>query len=162
MPTLEFETTVPAPLADVWAFFQDVATSLPALTSPAEAVKVESADVPVMEGSRIVLTMNGPLGRVRWVAKIVAHAPPHAVVFGEEARFVDEQESGPFRQWVHAHEFEAVDAKTTRVVDRITYRVPLGPIGWIADLVYVRRKLRRAFRYRHERLRNRFGAGERE
>src|SRR5438552_19048692 len=106
MPTLEFETTVAAPLAKVWVFFQDVAKSLPALTSPKEQVTVASADVPMKEGSRIVLGMNGPFGRrVRWVAKIIAHVPPHAVVFGEEARFVDEQETGPLRVWRHAHEF---------------------------------------------------------
>jgi hypothetical protein len=63
------------------------------------------------------------------VAKIVQHKPPRAVVFGEEARFVDEQESGPFKAWRHEHDFERVDAKSTRVVDRITYRVGWGPIG---------------------------------
>jgi ligand-binding SRPBCC domain-containing protein len=156
MPTVEFETTVAAPLAKVWAFFQDVETSLPALTSPAEQVTVASADVPMKEGSRIVMGMNGPFGRVRWEAKIVEHVPPHAVVFGEEARFVDEQETGPFKSWRHAHEFEATDAKTTRVVDRITYRVPFGPIGWVADWVLVRRRLRAAFRYRHQQLRRLF------
>jgi ligand-binding SRPBCC domain-containing protein len=157
MPTLEFETTVAAPLAAVWAFFEDVGRSLPALTSPAEGVTVESADLPTRVGSRIVLEVNGPFGRVRWVAKIVEHVPPHVVVFGEEARFVDEQEQGPFKYWRHAHEFEAMDAKTTRVLDRITYRVPLGPIGWIADRIYVRPKLAALFRHRHDQLRKRFG-----
>jgi ligand-binding SRPBCC domain-containing protein len=159
MPTVEFETTIAAPLETVWTFFQDVEQSLPALTSPQEQIVLESADTPVKAGSRIVFGMNGPMGRrVRWVAKIVEHAPPHAVIFGQEARFVDEQEGGPFRFWRHEHEFEAVDAKTTRVVDRITYRVPLGPVGWIVDAVYVRRKLREAFRHRHDQLRKRFGA----
>ena len=158
MPTVEYETTVAAPLAVVWAFFEDVPTSLPALTSPAEGISVESADLPTRVGARVVLEMNAPLGRTRWVARIVEHVPPHAVVFGEEARFVDEQQEGPFKYWRHAHEFEAVDSKTTRVIDRITYRVPFGPLGWIADRVYVRRKLAAAFRYRHDQLRKRFGA----
>src|SRR5437016_4690403 len=158
MPTMEFDTTVAAPLAVVWAYFEDVRASLPALTSPAETVEIESADTPLNVGSRIVMSMNGPAGRrVKWVAKIVEHVPPHAVVFGEEARFVDEQESGPFKFWRHAHELEAVDAKTTRVVDRITYRVGFAPLGWIADVIYVRPKLRSAFAYRHEQLRKRFG-----
>src|SRR5205823_13665810 len=136
------DTTVAAPLAAVWAFFEDVRVSLPALTSPAENVTIESADTPVNVGSRIVLSMNGPAGRrVKWVAKIVEHVPPHAVVFGEEARFVDEQETGPFKCWRHAYEFEAIDAKTTRVLDRITYRAPFGPAGWIADVIYIRPKL---------------------
>jgi ligand-binding SRPBCC domain-containing protein len=153
MPTLEFAITVVAPLEKVWAFYQDVTTSLPALTAPEEGLVIELADVPVHAGSKIVLNVNGPFGRVRWVAKIVQNQPPHAVVFGEEARFVDEQETGPFKSWRHEHEFERADEKSTRVVDRITYRVGLGPIGWIADAVFVRPKLRRLFRYRHDQLR---------
>ena len=157
MPMLEFETTVAAPLEAVWAFHEDVVRSLPALSPPGDQVRIESADLPVKVGSRIVIVAKGPVGEIRWVAKVVEHVPPHAVVFGEEARFVDEQESGPLRYWRHAHEFEAVDAKTTRVVDRLTYRVPFGPLGWIADAVFVRRKLSAMFRYRHDQLRKRFG-----
>jgi ligand-binding SRPBCC domain-containing protein len=100
-----------------------------------------------------VLGLNGPLGRVRWVARITQHQPPHAVVFGEEARFVDEQESGPFKFWRHEHEFERIDAKTTRIVDRLTYRVGYGPIGLVADVALVRPKLKRLFRYRHDQVR---------
>jgi ligand-binding SRPBCC domain-containing protein len=153
MPTLEFETTIAAPLEKVWAFYQDVNASLPALTAAEEGLTIESADVPVRVGSKIVLHVNGPFGRVRWVGRIVENQPPHAVVFGEEARFVDEQESGPFKFWRHEHEFERVDEKSTRVVDRLTYRVPFGPIGWLADAVFVRPKLKRLFRYRHDHLR---------
>ena len=156
MPTVEYETTVAAPLAAVWAFFQEVRTSLPALTAPSEGVTVESVDGAMQAGCRIVLGVNSLMGRVRWVARIVEHVPPHAVVFGEEARFVDEQEEGPFKYWRHAHEFEAVDAKTTRVVDRVTYRAPFGPIGWIAERTYLRAKLAALFRYRHDQLRRRF------
>ena len=157
MPTLEFETTVTAPLAAVWAFHEDVTTSLPALSPPGDQVRIESADLPVRVGSKIVILAKGPVGKLRWVAKIVEHKPPRAVVFGEEARFVDEQESGPFKSWRHEHDFEAIDAKTTRVFDRVTYRVGWGPIGWVADAILVRRKLAAMFRHRHDQLQRRFG-----
>lgn len=156
MSTLEFEITVPGPLDVVWAFHDDVA-NLAVLSPPSSEVKLESAEVPPKVGSRIVLTAKGPLGRIRWVARIVEHKPPRAVVFGEEARFVDEQESGPFKAWRHEHDFERVDEKSTRIVDRITYRVGWGPIGWIADFLVVRRQLRLMFRHRHAVLRERFG-----
>jgi ligand-binding SRPBCC domain-containing protein len=153
MPTLEFDTTIAAPLERAWAFYSDPLNALPALTPPDVAARIESADVPVRVGSRIVLTIKPPglFGRqVRWVAKIVEHRPPHPVAFGEEARFVDEQESGPFKIWRHEHDFERIDEKSTRMLDRVTYRVPLGPIGWIADVLFVRRRLNDMFRYRHE------------
>src|SRR5438067_2543022 len=149
MPTLEFEQVLAAPLGKVWAFFDDPVEGLPALSPPELEVKVESADVPVKAGARIVLTAKALGRRVRWVVKIVEHRPPHAVVFGEEARFVDEMERGPFAAWRHEHDFERVDEKTTRLTDRVTYRVPLGPIGWLIDPLLVRPKVRALFRYRH-------------
>lgn len=150
MPTLEFETTVAAPLDAVWAFHENVSDSLPALSPPGDEVRIELADVPVRVGSRIVIEARGPLGRrVRWVAKIVEHVPPHSVVFGEEARFVDEMETGPFKAWKHEHDFERVDEKTTRIVDRITYRVGFGPVGTLADRLIVRPRLAAMFRHRH-------------
>lgn len=156
MPTLEFETTVNAPLESVWVFHEDVRRSLPALSPADDDVSIESAEVPVRVGSQIVILATGPFGRIRWVAKIVEHKPPHAVVFGEEARFVDEQVSGPFKSWRHEHDFEAIDAKSTRVLDRVTYRVPYGPIGWIADWALVRPKVRGMFHHRHAELRRIF------
>jgi ligand-binding SRPBCC domain-containing protein len=153
MPVIEFETLVHAPLAKVWAFHQDI-QSLVKLSPPEDDVTIECADAQLREGSRIVINAKGPLtSRIEWVAKIVEQREPRAVVFGEEARFVDVQERGPFSSWRHEHEFEHVDEKTTRCRDRITYRVPLGPIGWLADVIFVRRKLSRMFRYRHEQLR---------
>ena len=52
----------------------------------------------------------------------------------------------------HEHEFEAIDDKTTRIVDRVTYQVPFGPIGYFADLLFVRRSVRKMFEQRREAL----------
>ena len=160
MATLEFETTVAAPLQDVWAFYENVRESLPALCPPGDEVRIESADVPVRAGSRVIFHTRGPFGRsVRWVGAIVEHVPPHPVVFGEEARFVDVQESGPFKSWRHEHDFERVDERTTRIVDRITYRVGLGPIGFVADRLIVRPRLRAMFHHRHATMHRLLEAG---
>src|SRR5688500_8883344 len=153
MPVLEFESTIAAPLEKVWAFYSDPVAALPVLTPPDVEASIESADVPVQVGSGVILNIRRMGRHVRWVAKIVEHRPPHPVAFGEEARFVDVQESGPFAAWRHEHDFERVDERTTRVLDRVTYRVPLGPIGWVFDVVYVRRKVTEMFRYRHEQTR---------
>ena len=151
MPTLEFECTIAAPLEKVWAFYQDPRGALPVLSPPEMEATVESADEPVREGSQVVIRMKQGKRAIRWVGRIVEHRPPHPVAFGEEARFVDVQESGPFKSWRHEHEFEAVDSRSTRTVDRVTYRLPLGPLGWLLDALVVRKKLKQMFRYRHER-----------
>ena len=150
MPTLEFETLIAAPIDKVWAFFEDVTRALPAIYAPADRVEVEHADLPPAVGGKVIILARGPFGNIRMVAKFVEHRPPHAVVFGEEARFVDAQESGPFKSWWHEHDFERIDEKNTRMLDRVKYRVPFGPIGAIVDWVYVRRKIKKMFRYRSE------------
>ena len=153
MPTLTFEITLRVPLDRVWAFHEDVSAALPALSPPAAQVRIESADVPVRPGSRIVITARGPLGvRLRWVAKIVEHTPPNAGPGGAAARFVDEQESGPFKSWRHEHTFTQVDDQTTVLSDRVTYGVWFGPLGRLADRLFVRRQIEAMFRHRHEAL----------
>jgi ligand-binding SRPBCC domain-containing protein len=123
-------------------------------------VKIESADLPVRAGSRIVLTARGPLGvRLRWVAKIIEHTPPQSEPTGASARFTDEQESGPFQSWRHEHAFAAVDESTTRVTDRVTYAVRFGPLGRLADRLFVRRQVTAMFRHRHQALGALFSAG---
>ena len=149
MPTMEFECVIAAPIEAVWAFHEDVRRALPLLSPPENQVKLESVDLPPRQGMRVVISARGPLGRMRWVAVYAEHVPPHDVVFGREARFVDVQESGPFKRWRHHHEMEAQSAQSTRLVDRVEYTAPLGPLGWIADWLLIRRQLRRMFAYRH-------------
>jgi ligand-binding SRPBCC domain-containing protein len=153
MPVLEFDTLVRAPLADVWAFHEDVAVALPALSPPAARVSVESADVPVKVGSRIVIRARGPLGvPLRWVARIVEHVPPGNEAGPDAALFVDEQESGPFAAWRHEHRFDSPTAGTTRLTDRVTYRARFGRLGALADRLFVRRQVVAMFRHRHAAL----------
>lgn len=163
MPILTFEITLPAALADVWSFHEDVARALPALSPPEAAVRIESADVPVGVGSRVTITARGPLGRrLRWVAKIVEHRPPGTGDGPDRAAFVDEQESGPFARWRHEHLFEQLAAGATRLTDRVTYRVPLGPLGVIADRLFVRRQIVAMFRHRHAVMTHTFPAVPRD
>jgi ligand-binding SRPBCC domain-containing protein len=150
MPTLEFETPIAAPMAEVWGFFENVTHAIPAIYSPADRIQVEHADLPPAVGGKVIILARGPFGTFRMVAKFVENRPPHAVAFGEEARFVDEQESGPFKSWRHEHDFERIDEKNTRMLDRVTYRVPFGAIGIIADWIYVRRRIKAMFKYRSE------------
>lgn len=159
MSVLTFHITLPAPLDEVWAFHEDVRRALPELSPPSSRVVIESADLPVRVGSKIVIRGKGPLGLpLRWVAMIVEHRPPDTSHGKARAVFVDEQESGPFAAWRHEHTFEEVSPGATRLTDRITYRVPLGPLGVVANTFFVRRQIVAMFRHRHEVLRRTFAA----
>src|SRR6185436_16561566 len=50
--------------------------------------------------------------------------------------FTDEQVKGPCASFAHRHEFVA-EAGGTRIVDDWTYVPPLGPIGRLADALFL-------------------------
>ena len=153
MPVILHETVIQAAVLPVWMFFMDPVKNLPAISPPGDAVVIESADLPMREGAAIAIAARDPLGRrIRWQSRITVFTTPHPVVFGLEARFVDEQVAGPFAMWKHEHEFEAIDDATTRMVDRITYKPPLGALGFVIDWLYLRWKLRATLKHRGNAL----------
>jgi ligand-binding SRPBCC domain-containing protein len=86
-----------------------------------------------------------------WRVIVREFDPPH--------RFVDAQVRGPFARWEHRHRFvvgpareEAGAPEGTWVEDRVTYRLPLGPIGRVIHALGAGRRIRRAFEYRDRRL----------
>jgi ligand-binding SRPBCC domain-containing protein len=74
----------------------------------------------------------------------------------EGVSFMDEQRVGPYKLWLHTHKLEDVDGGT-RMTDDIRYLVPLGPIGLLANAVFVGRTLRRIFDYRRVKMEEIFG-----
>ena len=79
---------------------------------------------------------------IRWRTRIEIWEPPR--------RFVDVQLKGPYSLWEHTHLFEPAGEGATTIVDRVRYEIPLGPIGALADRLFVRRDLKRIFDYRAE------------
>jgi ligand-binding SRPBCC domain-containing protein len=154
MPYLEFESVVRASLQAVWNFHQDV-QALAKVTPPEMRFQILRVDqLPPRVGTTLDLCARVPLrGTVKWVGRYVEHRPPHAVACGQAAWFVDEQVSGPFKRWVHRHEFQRIDETHTRIIDVVDYSVPLGLIGWLADVLFVRRSLKRMFAHRHQVMR---------
>lgn len=141
---LEREQIIRAPLEEVFAFFS-AARNLEALTPPWLRFEVLSPEpIPMHRGSVIEyrLRLRGiPLG---WVSVIEEWEPGR--------RFVDRQLCGPYRLWHHTHEF-AEHPDGTVVRDRVRYRIPLGPIGALAHVLFVRRDLARVFDFRHAAVR---------
>ena len=70
--------------------------------------------------------------------------------------FMDEQRVGPYKLWLHTHKLEDVEGGT-RMIDDIRYLVPFGPIGLLANALYVGRTLRQIFHYRRVKMEEIFG-----
>ncbi len=66
-------------------------------------------------------------------------------------RFVDEQRAGPYKFWYHEHNFEPM-AGGVMMRDCVTYEIGWGPLGWLAEKLWIGRQLRQIFDYRFRRV----------
>jgi ligand-binding SRPBCC domain-containing protein len=69
----------------------------------------------------------------------------------EPNRFVDAQLRGPFKAFRHEHSFRPI-TDGTEMLDNITFRAPLGPLGWIAERVLLSWYLPHLIRQRNDYL----------
>jgi ligand-binding SRPBCC domain-containing protein len=79
--------------------------------------------------------------RQRLTAKITQFDRPH--------HFRDSMVSGAFRRFDHDHHFVA-DGHGTVMTDTFDYTSPLGPLGWLADVLFLKRYMRRLLISRNE------------
>ena len=136
---------VPTPLDETFAFFGE-AWNLERITPPFVRFRIVTpAPIEMRVGTLIDyrLRLRGIL--VRWRTKITAWEPPRS--------FTDEQLRGPYRKWVHRHDFVEEDGGT-RVNDTIAYAVPGGAL---VDRLIVRPDLDRIFGYRRSAIRELLG-----
>lgn len=144
---LERVQVVPRSLSDVFAFYADP-DNLARITPPWLGFRILTPKTAMRAGLQIEYRIH-PLGvPQRWVSEITVWEPPH--------RFVDEQRRGPYRRWHHLHEFRAT-AGGTEIRDRVTYELPLGPLGRLAHGLFVRHQLESIFAFRERAVRDLFG-----
>ena len=143
MPILEFTCDVNASLEQVWEFHNSVDT-LFKLTPPAKHARLLDPPEPMRAGViyRIQVRQFG-IVPITMHSLIREYTPPSG--------FVDIQlpGKGPFKSWEHRHSFTALSPVCTRLTDHITYEIPLGVLGNIANSLFVRRDLESMFAYRH-------------
>lgn len=75
----------------------------------------------------------------------------------EKEYFIDDQRVGPFALWHHQHHFKALDANRTEMRDILHYQAPLGPLGSIADYLFVHRQVKQIFSFREAAVSAYFG-----
>jgi uncharacterized protein (TIGR01777 family) len=139
---------VPHPIDEVAAFFTDP-RNLGALTPAAAGLRTLPGQPPPGPGATIAHALQlGPVP-LTWRGRFEQWEPP--------AVFVDVQEAGPYRCWWHAHRLEAGVAGGTRITDEIWFAAPLGPLGVLAEHLFVNNQLRAIFHFRRQALNRRFG-----
>jgi ligand-binding SRPBCC domain-containing protein len=74
----------------------------------------------------------------------------------QEKYFVDEQRFGPYALWHHQHHFKEIKGGV-EMKDIIHYKIPMGILGDIANILVVKNSLEKIFRFRHEAVVQKFG-----
>jgi len=85
--------------------------------------------------------------RAQWIARITEFEWNHY--------FADIQQKGPFQRWHHRHEFVEENrdgVNGTLVCDVIEYEVGFGPLGALANSLFIERQMRRTFAQRQQIL----------
>lgn len=146
---------VPASLDEVWAFFSD-ARNLLAVTPPHLNLKVTNKvyGESVYAGQVMTYKVKPLLGiALAWMTEITHVQDKH--------HFVDEQRKGPYKLWHHQHHFKDIEGGT-EMTDLVHYRLPMGPLGNIANSLFVKKELEKIFAYRYQKIVELFGKWEGE
>jgi|1185.fasta_scaffold346156_1 ligand-binding SRPBCC domain-containing protein len=124
---------------EVFAFFADAA-NLERITPASLHFEIRSPQPIAMGAGATIQYQLSLFGlKFRWRTLIESFEP--------ETGFVDVQAKGPYRSWRHTHTFTDAPGGTL-VRDHVEYEVPLGPLGELANRLFVARQLRRIFDFR--------------
>jgi hypothetical protein len=148
---LEREQLLQRPVDAVFAFYAD-ATNLEALTPPFLHFRILTPmPIAMRAGTRIEYSLSLYGVPIRWRTLITRWEPGVA--------FVDEQEAGPYAYWRHEHAFESRGGATL-MRDAVDYREPMGAVGQIAHVLFVRRSLERIFDFRRDAVHRLLGVAD--
>lgn len=146
--TVETYLVLPRSLDTVFPFFAN-ADNLEKITPPwlrFEILTPEPIDMNVGTLIEYRLRLHGIA--LRWESEITRWEPPF--------RFVDEQRRGPYRMWIHEHNFTG-SASGSEIRDFVQY-IPFG--GGLVNFLFVRRDVKRIFEYRTRALQEIFSKAD--
>ncbi|PTQ92889.1 ligand-binding SRPBCC domain-containing protein [Mucilaginibacter yixingensis] len=147
---LTWQQDIPISVAEAWEFFRSP-LNLAKITPDNVKFKVTSpytAHTQMYPGMIITYKISPFLGvEMDWMTEIT-HVQ-------DQQYFVDEQRFGPYALWHHQHHFEAIPGGT-RMRDILNYAIPYGPIGRLANNLFVEKQIRQIFEFREEAIRKMF------
>jgi len=148
---LKFSQRIPISLPEAWDFFSSP-LNLAKITPKEMAFVVTSElnpDQKMYPGMIITYKVSPVAGiKLNWMTEITQVA--------DHQYFIDEQRFGPYKFWHHQHHFKEIPGGV-EMDDVLTYGLPMGVFGNIANSVFVANKLQQIFNYRTAKVEELFG-----
>lgn len=141
MYTFEKSVEIKCDIDELFKFHLDT-NNLPLISPPfPKAFIVKISDVPLKEGSQVIVSLNFIFSKSEWeilIEKVI-----------QNKLIIDLQQKGIFEYWRHSHIFEP---KGDRVLmsDKIEFIPPFGLLGKLS-LPLIKLQLRLMFNYRHKK-----------
>ena len=152
MKIFELEKTQQLPISIVQAWeFLSSPSNLAKITPPYMGFEITSGfKGEKMYSGQVISYFVKPVAGIplRWVTEITHVNEPNY--------FVDEQRFGPYTFWHHKHFLKAIPGGV-EMRDLIHYALPLGPLGSLANNLFVKKQLNDIFTYRKFVLEEMFG-----
>lgn len=140
MPRIELTTEVPATPAECFELSLSVDAHRSSMSDSGERA-ISGVTSGVMRRGDSVTWRARHFGFPFTMTSVISHYDaPH--------RFVDEQESGPFRRWWHEHRFEPV-AGGTRMTDVVEFESPAGAVGRFMNALVLTRYMTKLLEQRN-------------
>ena len=141
--TLTESQGLPIGINEAWDFFSDP-DNLKVITPGHMAFDITSGTDRIYPGQIISYRVSiFPGIRINWVTEIT-HVE-------DQRYFVDEQRFGPYAMWHHEHHFREKGDGIT-MMDKISFKIPLGIVGRVAFHLFIKRQLKAIFAFRSGKL----------
>ena len=152
MPAHSIKTVqkIPVSLDNAWEFFSNPA-NLQTITPGDMGFRIISKHHgdKMYAGQVIEYTVKPVLGiPVYWMTEITQ--------VKDRQYFIDEQRFGPYALWHHQHHFRQIDGGV-EMTDIVHYKNPLWFLGKLANVLFVKNKLKNIFSYRFQKVEELFG-----
>lgn len=134
MPRIEVITEIDAFIERVFDYSRSIDTHQKSQTRHGEVAIAGRTSGLIEAGEEVTWEATHFGIKQRLTSRIVSMERPH--------HFRDSMVNGAFKRFDHDHFFEAISNRRTRMRDVFDYDSPLGPLGAIADFLFLVRYMR--------------------
>lgn len=144
MPTIHLETKINAPIERVYDLARSIDLHIQSLEHTNEKA-IAGKTTGLIELGETVTWEARHLGFKQQLSSIITDAKPHDL-------FADEMVRGAFHSFRHEHHFKSNGNDATIMNDIFTYKSPLGWLGKLADVLFLKNYMTRLLEQRNNTL----------